>query len=120
VTTPQTDTESAVLSDPVPMFAALADESRWQILTLLGEADLTASDLANQLPISRQAITKHVRQLEAVGLVESLRDGRAVRYRALGARLGQLATRLDAIGRGWDTRLARLRDLAEGVSPRVD
>lgn len=100
-------------ADPVPVFAALADESRWRILTLLGEADRSASELAALLPISRQAIGKHLRQLETAGLAESVRDGRAVRYRALGAKLGQLATRLETIGRGWDARLARLRDLAE-------
>lgn len=102
--------------DPVPMFAALADESRWRVLTLLGEADRSASDLAELLPISRQAIAKHLRQLESVGLAEPVPDGRAVRFRAVGARLGRLATHLETIGRGWDGRLDRLRDLAEGAS----
>jgi predicted ArsR family transcriptional regulator len=101
--------------DPVPMFAALADESRWHILTLLGEADRSASELAEVLPISRQAIAKHLRQLEAVGLVKSVPAGRAVRFRALGARLGRLATHLETIGEGWDRRLDRLRDLAESA-----
>lgn len=104
-------------TDPVPLFAALADESRWQILTLLGEADRSASELADLLPISRQAIAKHLRHLEEVGLAEPIREGRAVRYRALGSRLGQLATQLETIGRGWDARLARLRDLAERATP---
>lgn len=102
--------------DPVPMCAALADETRWRILELLGEADRSASELAELLPVSRQAIAKHLQQLEAVGLVEHERAGRAVRYRALGAPLSQLAGRLDTIARGWERRLGRLRDLAESLA----
>ncbi|ACQ82109.1 regulatory protein ArsR [Beutenbergia cavernae DSM 12333] len=105
-------TSSAVL-DPVPLCAALSEPMRWQILEVLGSRDASASDLARELPISRQAIAKHLAQLEAVGLVEPVPDGRAIRYRALGARLGMLADRLEAVGRGWDRRLARLADVAE-------
>lgn len=102
--------------DPVPVCAALADETRWQVLQLLGEADRSASELAELLPVSRQAISKHLQLLEAVGLVTSTRQGRAVRYRALGARLSQLAGQLDAIGRAWDERLDRLRRVAESLA----
>jgi DNA-binding transcriptional ArsR family regulator len=102
--------------DLVPVCAALADDTRWEILRLVGEADRSASELAELLPVSRQAITKHLQQLEAVGLVEASRDGRSIRYRALGSRLSQLATRLDAIGRAWDARLDRLRGVAERLA----
>jgi DNA-binding transcriptional ArsR family regulator len=102
--------------DPVPMCAALADETRWRILQLLGEEDRSASELADLLPVSRQAITKHLQQLEATGLVEAARVGRSIRYRALGGRLSQLADALDTIGRAWDARLDRLRRVAEGMA----
>ena len=44
----------------VPVFAALGDETRWSILAALGEGDASASALAGRLPISRQAIAKHL------------------------------------------------------------
>lgn len=98
---------------PVAQLAALADDTRWRILELLGSAPRSASELAADLPVTRQAIAKHLAVLEAAGLVESVRDGRSVRHRAIGASLSALADRLDTIGRGWDDRLARLARAAE-------
>ena len=99
----------------VPVFAALGDETRWSVLTALGEADLSASALATRLPVSRQAIAKHLAVLQEVGLVEPFRDGREVKYRALGSELRATATRLDAIGAEWDRRLAAIREIAESL-----
>jgi len=97
-----------------PVFAALGDETRWGILTELGREDLSASALAGRLPVSRQAIAKHLAALVDVGLVEPVpASGREIRYRALGARLGELARQLERIGRGWDGRLGALKRLAE-------
>ncbi|WP_454042309.1 ArsR/SmtB family transcription factor [Cellulosimicrobium sp. Marseille-Q8652] len=96
-----------------PVFAALADDTRWRILTELGGAELSASALAEMLPVSRQAIAKHLTVLADAGLVEATRAGREVRYRALGARLTETARALDAIGAGWDRRLAAIRRIAE-------
>jgi DNA-binding transcriptional ArsR family regulator len=98
----------------VPVFAALGDETRWSVLVALGEGDASASALAGRLPVSRQAIAKHLAVLEEVGLVEPVRVGREVRYRALGAQLRDTASRLDAIGAEWDRRLSTIRDIAEG------
>lgn len=102
--------------DPVPLCAALADESRWQILRSLGHAERSASELARDLPISRQAIAKHLTQLESVGLVEGRREGRHLRYHALGSQLSLLAEHLQIIGRGWEQRLERLRQVAEALT----
>ncbi|WP_435737671.1 metalloregulator ArsR/SmtB family transcription factor [Cellulosimicrobium sp. PMB13] len=99
-----------------PVFAALADDTRWRILTELGGAELSASALAELLPVSRQAIAKHLTVLAEAGLVEASRAGREVRYRALGARLAETARALDAIGAGWDRRLAAIRRIAESPS----
>jgi DNA-binding transcriptional ArsR family regulator len=93
--------------------SVLADESRWRILSELGRSDLSASALAGRLPISRQAIAKHLAVLADAGLVESVRAGRELRYRALGARLSALADELDAIGRRWDHRLEAIKRIAE-------
>ncbi|MGR0319765.1 ArsR/SmtB family transcription factor [Agromyces sp. ZXT2-3] len=99
----------------VPVFAALGDETRWSILAALGEGDASASALAGRLPVTRQAIAKHLAQLQEVGLVEPIRVGREVRYRVLGAQLGETARRLEAIGAEWDRRLAAIKEIAEGL-----
>jgi DNA-binding transcriptional ArsR family regulator len=99
----------------VPMFAALGDETRWSILVALGEGDASASALAERLPVSRQAIAKHLAVLQEVGVVESVRVGRELRYRVLGTSLSTAAHRLDAIGAEWDTRLAAIKRIAESL-----
>ena len=97
----------------VPVFSALADETRWSILSRLGDGELSASALAEVLPVSRQAIAKHLVALEAVGLVEPVRHGREVRYRALGSRLADVARELESIGSAWDRRLVAIKRIAE-------
>jgi DNA-binding transcriptional ArsR family regulator len=99
----------------VPMFAALGDETRWSILVALGEGDASASALAARLPVSRQAIAKHLAVLQDVGVVESVRVGRELRYRVLGTSLSAAAHRLDSIGAEWDTRLAAIKRIAESL-----
>ncbi|WP_270366671.1 ArsR/SmtB family transcription factor [Microbacterium algeriense] len=98
-----------------PMFAALADETRWSILTALGEGDASATALAGRLPVSRQAIARHLSVLQEVGLVEPVRAGRELRFRVVGAELSATAQKLDAIGREWDRRLAAIKEIAEGL-----
>lgn len=99
----------------VPVCAALGDETRWSILTTLGEAPASASALAATLPVSRQAIAKHLEVLHRVGLVVPVRVGREVRYRVLGAELSATARRLEAIGAAWEQRLADIKTIAEGL-----
>jgi DNA-binding transcriptional ArsR family regulator len=99
-----------------PIFSALADESRWQILTELSGHEQSASALAKKLPISRQAIAKHLVALVEVGLIEAVPVGREVRYRALGARLTEVANQLDRIGAEWDRRLREIKLIAESTA----
>ena len=99
----------------VPVFAALGDETRWSILAALGEGEASASALAARLPVTRQAIAKHLAVLQDVGLVEPVRVGREVRYRVLGAQLSATARRLDDIGTEWDRRLATIKRIAESL-----
>jgi DNA-binding transcriptional ArsR family regulator len=99
----------------VPVFAALGDETRWSILAALGEGDASASALAGRLPVSRQAIAKHLVVLQEVGLVDAVRVGRELRYRVLGSQLSDAARRLDRIGSEWDRRLAAIKRIAEGL-----
>ncbi len=98
---------------PTAVFAALADDTRWGILTRLGEAPASASALARELPVSRQAIVKHLEVLRAVGLVEAHTQGRELVHRALGGRLNDLARDLERIAETWDRRLAGIKRLAE-------
>ena len=99
----------------VPVFAALGDETRWSILAALGEGDASASALAGRLPVSRQAIAKHLAVLHEVGLVEPIRVGRELQYRVIGSQLSATAKRLDAIGAEWDRRLTVIKEIAEGL-----
>ena len=99
----------------VPVFAALGDETRWSILRELGQTDASASALAGRLPVTRQAIAKHLAVLQEVGLVEPVRVGREVRFRVVGAELSAVARRLEAVGAEWDRRLAAIKEIAESL-----
>jgi DNA-binding transcriptional ArsR family regulator len=99
----------------VPVFAALADDTRWAVLQELGRAELSASALATLVPVTRQAIAKHLAVLADAGLVEPFRVGREVRYRALGSRLNQTARALESNGAEWDRRLSALTRIAESL-----
>lgn len=101
------------LAEITGMCGALSDSSRWQILRLIGEEALSASELADRMPISRQAIARHLGVLADAGLVEPEQAGKQLRYRALGGRLSELARHLEAIGSGWDRRLDRIKAIAE-------
>lgn len=101
-------------TDVAALCSALADERRWEILHRLGRAPASASELADELPISRQAIARHLAILAGSGLIEPERAGRQLRYRALGDRLSGLAHDLEAIGQSWDRRLAAIKEIAEG------
>lgn len=101
---------------PVPVFIALGDETRWEILNRLGRKPASASALARDLPISRQAIVKHLDVLREVGLVTSRRRGREVVYEPLGHRLDELARELERVGAEWSRQLDLVKRLAEGGS----
>jgi DNA-binding transcriptional ArsR family regulator len=102
-----------VTASLAPVFTALADDTRWAILVRLGEAPASASALARELPISRQAIVKHLEVLKGSALVETEQRGRELVFRALGGRLNDVARELEQIADAWDRRLARIKRLAE-------
>jgi DNA-binding transcriptional ArsR family regulator len=97
------------------VFPALADPTRRQILEWLdGGESPTATELATRLPITRQAVTKHLKELERAGLVSSVRQGRETRYSAAIDGLDTAAIWLAARGVVWEERLVRLKKLATG------
>jgi DNA-binding transcriptional ArsR family regulator len=108
-----------VTAAPPALLAVLADETRWRILTELGAAEMSASALATRLPVTRQAIAKHLSVLAEAGLVEPVRVGREIRFRALGAQLSALGSQLTVIGQQWDRRLLAIKRIAEGLDDRA-
>jgi DNA-binding transcriptional ArsR family regulator len=96
------------------VFAALADPTRWRVLTLLAErGEGTATTLAGELPVSRPAVIKHLAVLDRAGLVEARRRGREVRYTVRPERLDATARGLARLAAEWDKRLATIKRLAE-------
>jgi predicted ArsR family transcriptional regulator len=78
--------------------------------TLAARGSATATELAAELPITRQAVAKHLAALTAAGLVEPTRAGRETRYHLTPGRLGEAASWIERVGTQWDERLAALRD----------
>lgn len=96
------------------VLVALADQTRRQLLdVLVEEGTASATTLAGQLPVSRQAVVKHLNVLTEAGLVESGRAGREVLYRVQPDRLDASARWLAELAAAWDRRLASLKRLAE-------
>jgi ArsR family transcriptional regulator, cadmium/lead-responsive transcriptional repressor len=97
------------------VFAALADPTRREVLRSLSQRpELTASRLAGELPITRQAVAKHLAALQRAGLVEPHREGRETRYRLTPAPLADAMGWMADVGAAWDRRLARLAERARG------
>lgn len=93
------------------VFGALADPTRRRLLSAIGERPATATELAAMLPISRQAVAKHLSSLFDAGLLERERTGRDVRYRVTPAPLSDAVSWLAEVGGQWDERLAALASL---------
>jgi ArsR family transcriptional regulator, cadmium/lead-responsive transcriptional repressor len=92
-----------------PVFAALADPTRRHLVRHLAESgEATATELAGDLPISRQAVSKHLSLLEDCGLVAATRSGREVRYRLSTPPLDAAMAWMAGVGARWDERLAAL------------
>jgi len=93
-------------------FSALADPTRRRVVALLSARDsVTASELARELPVSRQAVAKHLAVLHDAGLAEPTRLGRETRYRLTPAPLVEATGWMARVGSDWDRRLARLAAL---------
>ncbi len=92
------------------VFAALADPTRRQVVeALASRASATQTELAAELPVSRQAVSKHLAALEAAGLVVRARAGRETRFSLTPEPLADAASWMAEVGAAWDARLARLR-----------
>jgi DNA-binding transcriptional ArsR family regulator len=96
------------------VLAALADPTRQRVLeSVAARGEATATMVAAELPVSRQAIAKHLAILERAGLVASRKQGREMRYSVCPERLDATARWMGNLAAEWDARLARLKRLAE-------
>jgi DNA-binding transcriptional ArsR family regulator len=97
------------------VFAALADpHRRFVVETLARSGSSTPTELAAALPVSRQAVAKHLAALEAAGLVDRTRSGRESRYRLTPEPLDDAVSWIDRVGGEWDARLEALRRHLDG------
>jgi DNA-binding transcriptional ArsR family regulator len=93
-----------------PVFAALSDPTRRRVLELIGEqGEASASQLAADLPVTRQAAHKHLASLVRAGLIADRRAGREVLYRLTPAPMSDAMSWMATVGGEWDERLASLR-----------
>jgi len=92
------------------VFGALADPTRRAVLAELARASsATATELTSAVPVTRQAVTKHLQSLSEAGLVAPTRHGREVRYAFTPEPLEEAVGWIVGVGAQWDRRLARLR-----------
>jgi DNA-binding transcriptional ArsR family regulator len=92
------------------VFQALADPRRRFVLEMLaGSGPATVTELAAALPVTRQAVAKHLGTLRAAELVEAVRAGREIRYRLSPEPLGDALDWMEHVGARWDERLSALR-----------
>jgi DNA-binding transcriptional ArsR family regulator len=96
------------------VFTALADGTRRRLLrSVVDEGPITATTLSAQLPVSRQAVAKHLQVLEAAGLVRADRVGRETRYSAQGGSMHAAAAWIADADEAWHRRLSRLKATLE-------
>jgi DNA-binding transcriptional ArsR family regulator len=108
-------TASALAEDDA-LWAAVADPTRRRVLdALLERGEATTTTLAEGLPVTRQAVAKHLVVLNRVGLVTGERHGREVRYAVRPERLDAASEALAGVAAQWGRRLARIKRLAESV-----
>lgn len=98
------------------LWSAIGDPTRRRMLDLLlAEGEGTATSLSAHLPVTRQAVTKHLVVLDRAGLVRSAAAGRERRYHVDEAQLARAVAQLSSVGALWDARLRRIKTIAEAL-----
>jgi DNA-binding transcriptional ArsR family regulator len=102
------------------LWSAVGDPIRRRMLDLLlAGSGGTATSLSAQLPVTRQAVAKHLLVLDRAGLVHGVAAGREKQYRVDSAQLARAVSQLAYVGAAWDRRLRRIKDLAEAIEQRA-
>lgn len=102
------------------VFAALADPTRRHLFRQLAVGGpLTATALASDMSISRQAVSKHLGVLADAGMATSSRHGRETRYQAQPDRLGEVEEWIESVQGQWQLRLGALADSIAAKKPEA-
>lgn len=105
---------TAVIDDR--LWSAIGDPTRRRMLDLLlTDGDSTATSLSEHLPVTRQAVSKHLAVLNRAGLVRGTAVGREMRYRIDDAQFARAVSQLASVGTAWDGRLRRIKQIAEAI-----
>jgi DNA-binding transcriptional ArsR family regulator len=98
------------------LWSAIGDPTRRTMIDLLLTGGPgTATSLSERLPVTRQAVAKHLAVLDRVGLVHAAPAGRERRYQVDQAQLARAVAQLAAVGSAWDARLRRIKRIAEAI-----
>jgi ArsR family transcriptional regulator, cadmium/lead-responsive transcriptional repressor len=98
------------------LWSAIGDPTRRRVLDLLlAEGAGTATTLSERLPVTRQAVSKHLVVLDRVGLVHVTPSGRERRYAVNERQLARGVAQLTDVGATWDARLRRIKRIAEAI-----
>lgn len=109
---------SATVAEAVDdeLWSAIGDPTRRRMLDLLlVEGEGTATTLSRRLPVTRQAVAKHLSVLDRAGLVQATPAGREKRYRVDDTQLARAVAQLSSVGSAWDARLQRIKRIAEAI-----
>jgi ArsR family transcriptional regulator, cadmium/lead-responsive transcriptional repressor len=110
---------SAAVDDD--LWSAIGDPTRRRMLDLLlDQGSGTATSLSERLPVTRQAVAKHLAVLDRVGLVHAAPVGRERQFRVDPAQLSRAVAQLGAVGDAWDGRLQRIKRIAETLQRGAD
>jgi DNA-binding transcriptional ArsR family regulator len=102
------------VTDAAPVFAALGDVTRLGLIKrLCDQGPMPIARLAAGLPVSRQAVTKHLHALESVGLVRCAGSGRGSTWEIRSRRVTEARGYLDQISTEWDEAITRLKAMVE-------
>jgi DNA-binding transcriptional ArsR family regulator len=103
------------------LWSAIGDPTRRRMLDLLlADGGGTATGLSDRLPVTRQAVAKHLGVLDRAGLVHSAPSGRERRYTVDEDRLARAIDQLTEVGSTWDRRLQRIKRIAETLQNTRD
>ena len=98
------------------LWSAVGDPSRRRMLDLLLAGGVgTATSLSEHLPVTRQAVSKHLAVLDRVGLIHATPVGRERHYNVDEAQLARAVAQLEEVGSAWDARLRRIKKIAEAI-----
>jgi DNA-binding transcriptional ArsR family regulator len=103
------------------LWSAIGDPTRRRMLDLLlADGAGTPTTLSERLPVTRQAVSKHLVILDRVGLVHVTPSGREKRYQINEAQLARAVAQLADVGSTWDARLRRIKGIAEAIQRRQE